>query len=873
MDENKEYYAFISYKREDEKWAKWLQHKLEHYKFPTSLNGRTDLPKKIYPTFRDVTDMSPEPLEQAINKALNNSQWLIVVCSPRSAKSPWVCKEAQSFIDQGREDHIIPFIIDGIPFSNNQSTECFPESILNLRGSRELLAANIKDSLGRYAAVVKIVARMFNLNFESLWKRIEREKRRQHFVIYCIVLLMTVLFASVAKYIWNQNVVKREMRINQSKNIAEKVNQLVEEGDAYTATLLALEVLSDKYPYTIEAGYALLNASIHNTAVISDYGSHAIISPDDKYIASFLGNSVYLLDAYSGGYIRSMQLNNEITSIAFSPDGKYIAGGCHLGFFVWNINNEVFITPKSFNRRVNSIVYSRKGDVLITASSDSTISVWDASTLKDLRVIQNQDYVRDVTCSPDGRYAAYRCGKLIKLLDVNNLTIKDSIFIDNKLGWGPDKISFYNSDTLVYSILNNSYVRSINSGKEQEIEGGNAMVSSDGQFIATGDATPSIIYIYDSHNLLKKDSILIEGIVGLPSMFFSSKADRLLINTGEKIVVKELSCKEYPFTYDYLHDNGYGTMVSDEVTSASYSSDSKYVVSACSNKYNQHVVVWESSTGIKTNEFHVKSLGGIVDEVEMSPQTNKIAISNNNGKIVVLDLKNGEETILNHSGGNLSWKTNDVLLLTDDSIYEWSVYENKKKESWNYKTNFFKEFLNVYYGDNRYIAGRAGAYNQNLVVWDLTRQRGLMTVKAYPQISRFSPDGTLLGTISDSILNVFNVHNGNIVLERKTPVKSKCHAISFDTGSNRIAIAYENGTIEIIDLKGQLVYVLKDEIYYNDSFASIMFSPDNSRLLTVRGQQLKEWYCPPLQKLIDKTQERFKKRKLTAGEKQKYYLE
>ena len=38
MDENKEYYAFISYKREDEKWAKWLQHKLEHYKFPTSLN-------------------------------------------------------------------------------------------------------------------------------------------------------------------------------------------------------------------------------------------------------------------------------------------------------------------------------------------------------------------------------------------------------------------------------------------------------------------------------------------------------------------------------------------------------------------------------------------------------------------------------------------------------------------------------------------------------------------------------------------------------------------------------------------------------------------------------------------------------------------
>ena len=31
---DKKYFAFISYKREDEEWAKWLQHKLEHYKSP-----------------------------------------------------------------------------------------------------------------------------------------------------------------------------------------------------------------------------------------------------------------------------------------------------------------------------------------------------------------------------------------------------------------------------------------------------------------------------------------------------------------------------------------------------------------------------------------------------------------------------------------------------------------------------------------------------------------------------------------------------------------------------------------------------------------------------------------------------------------------
>ncbi len=31
------YYAFISYKREDEKWAKWLHKKLQEYRLPSQI--------------------------------------------------------------------------------------------------------------------------------------------------------------------------------------------------------------------------------------------------------------------------------------------------------------------------------------------------------------------------------------------------------------------------------------------------------------------------------------------------------------------------------------------------------------------------------------------------------------------------------------------------------------------------------------------------------------------------------------------------------------------------------------------------------------------------------------------------------------------
>ena len=177
MRGTKEYYAFISYKREDEKWAKWLQHKLEYYRFPTNLNGRPDLPKYIRPTFRDVTDLNPGLLSEEINKALRGSEWLIVICSPRSAKSPWVCKEAQTFIDLGRADHIIPFVIEGKPFSND-ANECYPKSLLNLLGCNELLAANINE-MGRDAAAIKVIARMFDIRFDILWQRHRREENAQ----------------------------------------------------------------------------------------------------------------------------------------------------------------------------------------------------------------------------------------------------------------------------------------------------------------------------------------------------------------------------------------------------------------------------------------------------------------------------------------------------------------------------------------------------------------------------------------------------------------------------------------------------------------------------------------------------------------------
>ena len=169
-----DYYAFISYKREDEEWAKWLQHKLEHYRLPSNLNGRTDLPREIRPVFKDTSELNPGNLPQQIHDALDGSKFLIVVCSPRSAQSEWVNKEVSTFIEMGRTKRIIPFIIEGTAFSKDAADECFPQALRQLPEDQEILGANINE-MGRDAAAVKVIAQMFGMKFDALWQRHERE--------------------------------------------------------------------------------------------------------------------------------------------------------------------------------------------------------------------------------------------------------------------------------------------------------------------------------------------------------------------------------------------------------------------------------------------------------------------------------------------------------------------------------------------------------------------------------------------------------------------------------------------------------------------------------------------------------------------------
>ena len=108
------YDAFISYRRQgvDRKWAKWLQDRLERFVVPKKLQA----PKKKLRVFRDDTELPASPdISHVIKRAISESEWLIVVCSPRTTQSDWVAAEIREFIKLGREDRILALLVEGEP--------------------------------------------------------------------------------------------------------------------------------------------------------------------------------------------------------------------------------------------------------------------------------------------------------------------------------------------------------------------------------------------------------------------------------------------------------------------------------------------------------------------------------------------------------------------------------------------------------------------------------------------------------------------------------------------------------------------------------------------------------------------------------------
>lgn len=184
------YAAFISYSTRDRRFAAKLQTRLKGYLIPRRFGdiditsqGQRKLIRRIKPVFRDTEELSSGDLNAKLKQALDDSAALVVVCSPNSAKSPWVEAEIQHFISQGRSNRIFAIIKSGIPNApvKDADKECLP---LSLRGTGDngvvlhVVAGDQREKAdGPRAAFLKVVAGIADIPFSQLLDRDTRRNR------------------------------------------------------------------------------------------------------------------------------------------------------------------------------------------------------------------------------------------------------------------------------------------------------------------------------------------------------------------------------------------------------------------------------------------------------------------------------------------------------------------------------------------------------------------------------------------------------------------------------------------------------------------------------------------------------------------------
>ncbi len=199
------YRAFLSYSHADTGVAQRVHRRLEDFHIDKDLIGRVTstgpIPKSLRPIFRDRNDFeagSELGLETGV--ALDDSAALILLASPHAARSKFANEEVRLFKSRHPDRPLIPLIVAGE--TGDPETECFPPALrfaLTPDGAVtdtpiDVLAADLRETGDGFdLALAKVIARLLGLPPDDVYRRAERERRRQNRLRVAIAVVIAAL--------------------------------------------------------------------------------------------------------------------------------------------------------------------------------------------------------------------------------------------------------------------------------------------------------------------------------------------------------------------------------------------------------------------------------------------------------------------------------------------------------------------------------------------------------------------------------------------------------------------------------------------------------------------------------------------------------
>ena len=840
--EQTHYFAFISHSTKDQKTALWLRNKLVNYNIPTSVRKQYNTPKRIRPVFVYQTDLAGNVLGDALAKELNDSQYLIVICSPNGAKSKYVNDEVRHFIDMRKADKIIPFIVAGTPHVDNPDEECFPPALLELsENGIELRGISLTEQskqLGnKMGAVVNIIATMLGVRFDTLWDWHRRKIKRTRTV--ASVAVMAALLLAIAVFVHIKNL-KKQGDTNRIISVCEQASSLIDQGDTDMASRLLLSVAdleSTNQEYNSKV-HSLLRSACQNRTVSwkvsNGYTTSASFSPDgSRIVTTSTDGSISIWDALTHVnkgivyYQDSTTLRHAINNSSFSPDSRYVVTASEdRTMTVWDAKTlEMTRNLHGHNGEVLAVAFNHDQTLLASASDDGVIMIWETATYNVIKTLRHSQAVNSVVFSNDDKlFASASDDSRIIIWDAQ--TFKQLLVLDDCMA-EIDMVTISPDNRLVAAGAEDGYLRiwEMSTGKcLYEIPSWSGVYysvdfSPNGQQLLTTIVSMgnTWIQIYDTNTglLLRQLPINLHGTVkALYSPDGKSVVISIYDNSG-RIIVWDIDDGFVPKQL-VGHRN--------IVYSAYYSHDGRHIVTASEDST---LMIWDANTleeERRSKNFRTSLLSAVY-----SPDDQHLLIIMSDFEAVMLDVNTGA-FILSYAKTILDWSN---AMSQDETVF---------------------------------VDPLGNLYNAKTGTTKLLDPSGVIAASV-------SHNGEMIAATPDNAEGrVITVYNNAGKVIGKFRQEDRVINLAFSHDDKYLAMVTLGGRILVLDVSAMQLEAVYD-ITRSPGLCAVEFIPDDTGIIYSKDSVVEILDFPPFQELIDQTRERFKDNPLTPEERKMYYLE
>ena len=368
------YDAFISYRhtQPDKFVAEKLHKELESFRLPGNVEKKLkkanpEAKTRITRVFRDEEELPlASNLEDPIVEALKNSDYLIVICSPRLKESLWCRKEIETFVELHGVDRVLTVLVEGEP------EDSFPTELLNrerdaidregnhitIREKIEPLAADVRadNDKDRLKALklekLRLLAAMFNLNYDDLKQRHREQHMRRVIGLVSCISAICLLIGGLSTF----TAITLSKKNEEIKAQAEEI-----EAKSYEIQLQSMSLEEQNEKLLSYQAQTLTDTSLE------------CLANDDRQGA--IENAYYAMTSYDGNempYISKARLAMTEALNLYDISGS-----------IRSVNTMVLSAD------LRTMIDSPSGDVAMLYDYSGTITFWNTLNGKLISVVKN----------------------------------------------------------------------------------------------------------------------------------------------------------------------------------------------------------------------------------------------------------------------------------------------------------------------------------------------------------------------------------------------------------------------------------------------------------------------------------------------------